>query len=87
MDTIKLILIALGLITVIFLAYFIIGIVSTLLWYLFVIGVLGGLGYGGYKLLKKGEAGQIEGKQTVSINEMENADRTLEEYKSKYLPK
>ena len=88
MDTIKIILIALGLITVVFLAYFIIGIVSTLLWYLFVIGVLGALGYGGYKLLQKGEtAPQIEGKQTVSISEMENADRTLEEYKRKYLPK
>ena len=84
MDTIKIILIALGLVTVIFLAYFIIGLVSTLLWYLF---VLGALGYGGYKLLKKGEAAQIEGKQTIAINEMENADRTLEEYKRKYLPK
>lgn len=87
MDTIKIILIAIGLLTVAFLAYFLIGIVASLLWYLFVIGVIGALGYGGYKFLKKGDAQQIEGKQTISIKEMENADRALEEYKRKYLPK
>jgi hypothetical protein len=87
MNIVKLILIALGLFTVIFLAYFLIGIVSTLLWYGFVLGVIGAIGYGGYKLYKKSDAPQIEGKQTVSISEMDKADRTLEEYKSKYLPK
>jgi hypothetical protein len=87
MNIIKFILIALGLFTFIFLAYFLIGLVSTLLWYAFVIGVLGAIGYGGYKLFKKTEAPQIEGKQPVAISEMDNADRTLEEYKSKYLPK
>ena len=87
MNIIKFILIALGLFTLVFLAYFLIGLVSTLLWYAFVVGVLGAVGYGGYKLFKKTEAPQIEGKQTVSIREMDNADRTLEEYKSKYLPK
>ena len=87
MSTIKIILIIIGLFTVGFLGYLLIGIVSSLLWYAFVIGVIGAVGYGGYKLFKKSEAPQIEGKQTVSIKEMDNADRTLEEYKRKYLPK
>jgi hypothetical protein len=87
MNIIKFILIALGLFALILFAYFLIGIISTLLWYAFVIGVLGAIGYGGYKLFKKTEAPQIEGKQPVSISELDNADRTLEEYKRKYLPK
>ena len=87
MSAIKIILIAIGLFTVIFLAYFLIGIISSVLWYLFVIAVIGAIGVGGYKLLKKADAPQLESKQTVSIKEMENADRTLEEYKRKYLPK
>ena len=87
MDTIKLILIAVGLIAVVFVGYFLIGIISSLLWYVFVIGVIGAIGVGGYKLLKKSDAPQLESKQTVSIKEMENADRALEEYKRKYLPK
>ena len=87
MNIIKFILIALGLFTLIFFAYFLIGIVSTLLWYAFVVGAIGAIGYGGYKLFKKTEAPQIEGKRPVAISEMDNADRILEEYKSKYLPK
>jgi hypothetical protein len=82
------ILILLGLLTVGFLGYFLIGIISSLLWYAFVIGVIGAVGYGGYKLFNKSkETPQIEGKQTISISEMDNADRALEEYKQKYLPK
>lgn len=87
MNIIKFILIALGLFTLVFLAYALIGIVSTLLWYAFVLGILGAIGYGGYKLFKKTEAPQIEGRRPVSISEMEGADRALEEYKRKYLPK
>ena len=87
-NIIKIILIFVGLLTVGFLGYLLIGIVSSLLWYAFVLGALGAVGYGGYKLFKKFDAPQqIEGKQTVSIKEMENADRALEEYKRKYLPK
>lgn len=88
MNIIKLILILVGLLTVGFLGYLLIGIVSSLLWYAFVVGAIGAVGYGGYKLFKKAEAvAQIEGKQTVSIKEMDNAERTLEEYRRKYLPK
>jgi hypothetical protein len=87
MDFIKLVLIILGLITLGFLGYLLVGIVSTLLWYAFVFGVIAAVGYGGYKLFKKSDAPQIEGKKSVAISEMDNAERTLEEYKQKYLPK
>jgi hypothetical protein len=87
MNIIKIILIAIGLLTVGFLGYLLIGIISSLLWYAFVLGALGAIGYGGYKLFKKFDAPQLEGKQPVSIKEMDNADRALEEYKRKYLPK
>jgi hypothetical protein len=88
MNIIKFILIALGLLTVGFLGYLLIGIISSLLWYAFVVGALGAIGYGGYKLFKKfDDAPQLEGKTPVAISEMDNADRALEEYKRKYLPK
>ena len=89
MNIIKIILIIIGLFTVGFLGYLLIGIISSLLWYAFVVGALAAVGIGGYKLFKKADAAaaQIEGKQTVSIKEMDNADRALEEYKRKYLPK
>jgi hypothetical protein len=88
MNIIKIILILVGLFTVSFLGYLLIGIISSLLWYAFVLGALAAVGVGGYKLFKKMDAAaQIEGKQTVSISEMDNADRALEEYKRKYLPK
>ena len=41
-----------------------------------------------YKLLKKeNEPAKLEDKTPAAIAEMKNADRTLEEYKRKYLPK
>jgi hypothetical protein len=88
MNIIKFILIALGLLTVGFLGFLLIGIISSLLWYAFVVGALGAIGYGGYKLFKKfDDTPQLEGKTPVAISEMDNADRALEEYKRKYLPK
>ena len=87
MNIIKIILILVGLLTVGFLGYFLIGVVFSLLWYALVIGALAAVGYGGYKLFKKSEAPQLEGKRPVAISEMDNADRALEEYKRKYLPK
>jgi 4-hydroxybenzoate polyprenyltransferase len=88
MNYIKLILIAIGLILAAMLAFSVIGIVYSALWYLFLLGVVAIGGTIGYKLLKKDDQhSQLEDKTPIVIAEMQNADRTLEEYKRKYLPK
>lgn len=87
MDIIKLILVAVGLLTVVFLGYFLVGFVFSLLWYAVILGLVGAVGYGGYRLFKKYDHPRLEGKQNVAIREIDNAERTLEEYKQKYLPK
>ncbi|MEO8073571.1 MAG: hypothetical protein ABI686_10020 [Acidobacteriota bacterium] len=85
MSWIKIILIAIGIYLAVMLGLSVIGIVYSGLWYLFWIGVLALGGVAGYKLLKKSEPKQIEGKQPIGVSELENADRALEEYKRKYL--
>ena len=88
MNWLKYILIALGLILLAMLASSVIGIIYGAFWYLLVIGVVAGGGYVGYKLLKKDRNSlKLEDKTPTAIAEMENADRALEEYKRKYLPK
>ena len=88
MNFIKIILIAIGLVLAVMLAFSVIGIVYSALWYLFLLGIVAVGGAVGYKLLVKDkESMRLEDKTPITIAEMENADRALEEYKQKYLPK
>lgn len=88
MKYVKIILIAVGLVLAAMLAFSIVGIVYSALWYLFLLGIVAIGGAVGYKLLKKdAEPARLEDKTPIAIAEMQNADRTLEEYKRKYLPK
>ncbi len=88
MNFIKIILIAIGLILAAMLVFSIGGIVYSALWYLFLLGIVVIGGAVGYKLLVKDkESPKLEDKTPITIAEMKNADRTLEEYKRKYLPK
>ncbi|HLM61582.1 MAG TPA: hypothetical protein VK308_12325 [Pyrinomonadaceae bacterium] len=88
MNIIKIILIAVVIIVAAMLAFSIVGIVYSALWYLFLLGIVAIGGAVGYKLLVKDkETPQLEGKTSVTIAEMKNADRALEEYKRKYLSK
>ncbi len=88
MNFIKIILVAIGLILAAMLAFSVIGIVYSALWYLFLLGVVAIGGAVGYKyLVKDKESIKLEDKTPIGIAEMKNADRTLEEYKRKYLPK
>jgi hypothetical protein len=88
MNIIKIILIAVGIIVAAMLAFSIVGIIYSALWYLFLLGIVAVGGAVGYKLLVKGkEKPRLEDKSTVTIAEMKNADRALEEYKRKYLSK
>jgi len=88
MNFIKIILIAIGLVLAAILAFSVIGIVYSALWYLFLLGIVAVGGAIGYKLLVKDkESMRLEDKTPITIAEMENADQALEEYKQKYLPK
>ena len=88
MNIIKIILVAVGLIIAAMLAFSLIGIVYSALWYLFLLGVVAVGGAVGYKLLvKEKQSPQLEEKIPTTIAEIKNADRALEEYKRKYLSK
>lgn len=73
----------------IWLFFGLIGFVSTILWYLFWIGLFGIGGYAGYKLFleKEKKTPQLEEGTPIGISELDNAERELEEYRRKYLPK
>lgn len=85
MNLVKIILIGIGIFIAVMLGFTLIGIISTALWYLFWIGVIAIAGTVGYKMLKKSQTAQIENKEPIAISELKNADKTLEEYKRKYL--
>jgi hypothetical protein len=85
MNTIKIVLIAIGVFLAVMLGFTLIGIVYSALWYLFWIGVIAIAGTVGYKMLKKPETAQIESKEPIVISELKNTDKALEEYKRKYL--
>ena len=66
------------------------GIIASFLWYVFWIGLIAIGGTVGYRLFLKGgdeDVPRLKEKKPTAISEMENADRTLEEYRQKYLPK
>jgi hypothetical protein len=85
MSLVKIILIAIGIFIAVMLGFTLVGIVYSALWYLFWIGIIAIAGTVGYKLLKKSETAQIENKEPIVISDLKNADKTLEEYKRKYL--
>ena len=85
MNWTKIILIAVGIFILVMLGFSLIGFIYSALWYLFWIGAIALAGTVGYKMLKKPETKQIENREPIGISEFDNADRTLEEYKRKYL--
>jgi|GEM_PF-724682 len=89
MNLIKIILITIGILAIIFIGYSLIGIISILFWVLLIAGIVGAVGYGGYKLFleKDKTKGSLEDKTPIAIADLKDADRALEEYKRKYLPK
>ncbi len=89
MNFIKIILIVIGILTLFVAGYWLIGIISAVFWLLLVAGIVGAIGYGGYKLFfeKDKAKAQIEDKTPIAIADLKDADRALEEYKRKYLPK
>lgn len=67
-----------------------IGWASVILWYAFWIGLVVIGGAVGYKLFLGGgdeDKPKLTEKKPTAISELENADRALEAYKEKYIPK
>ncbi len=90
MDTIKVILTVIGVIAVVVVGIWLIGIISALLWFGLWIGLLAAIGYGGYKLFfakEKPITQQLEEKTPIEIADIKDTDLQLEEYKRKLLPK
>ena len=87
MDTLKIILTAIGVIAIVIIGIWLIGIISAILWALLWVGLLAGIGYGGYKLFlaKNKPAARLEEKTPIAIADLKDTDRALEEYKRKYL--
>lgn len=89
MDTIKIILAVIGVIALIIIGIWLIGIVSAILWFALWVGLIAAIGFGGYKLLfgKNKTEKILEEKTPIAIADLRDTDRALEEYKRKYLPK
>jgi len=87
MDTIKIILAVIGVIAIVVIAIWLIGIISAILWFALWAGLIAAIGYGGYKLLfaKEKPTPKLEAKTPVAIADLKDTDRALEEYKRKYL--
>ncbi len=85
MSNLKIILIAIAAVLGAFLALAAIGMIITALQYLFWLTVLCLVAVGAVKLLKRPGAKRLEGKEP--INALKNAERTLEEYKRRYIAK
>lgn len=85
MNLVKVVLIAIGIFIAVMLGFTLVGIVYSALWYLFWIGIIAIAGTVGYKILKKPGVAQIENQEPIGISELKNADKSLEEYKRKYL--
>lgn len=89
MNWLKFILVCLGLIFGVWLIFALIGVIQVVLWYALILGVIGVAGYVGYRLLKPGEKPQLKAGDEAAQIEFDSgkADRTLEEYRRKYLNK
>jgi len=87
MNIIKLILAAIGLVFVGMLLLWVLGFLSSIIWYLFWIGVLGAIGYGGYKLFLKAEARALGAGPANEIGSARDYDMSWDEYERKYLSK
>lgn len=87
MNIIKIILGVLGIVFGVMLFFWLLGIVSSLLWYGFWIGLLAAVGYGGYKLFQRAEAKALGGGAASELNGVRDYDMSWEEYERKYLSK
>ena len=87
MNIIKIILAVVGIVFGVIAFFWLLGIISSLLWYGFWIGLLAAVGYGGYKLFQRSEAKTLGGGSASELNGVRDYDMSWEEYERKYLSK
>jgi len=87
MNIIKLILAVIGIFLAGMVVLWLLGFLSSILWYLFWIGILGGLAYGGYRLFKKAEAKALGSDPHTGIGRGADIPMSWDEYDKKYLHK
>jgi len=87
MNIIKLILAVIGIFLAGMVVLWVLGFLSSILWYLFWIGILGGLAYGGYRLFKKVEAKALGSDPHTGLGRGTEIPMSWDEYDKKYLHK
>ena len=87
MNIIKIILALLGIFFGVMLLFWVIGLVSTLLWYGVVIGLLAAVGYGGYKMFRKAEDKYVGAGSAAGQIDARDYNMSWEDYERKYLNK
>lgn len=87
MNIIKLILGAIGLIFVGMLLLWVLGFLSSILWYVFWIGLIGAVGYGGYRLFRKIENKALGSEARAGLESPADINMSWDEYDKKYLHK
>ncbi len=87
MNIIKFILGAIGLIFVGMLLLWVLGFLSSILWYVFWIGVVAAIGYGGYRLFRKIENKALGSDPRVGLGSGVDINMSWDEYERKYLRK
>lgn len=86
MNIIKIILAAIGLVFVGMALLWVLGFLSSIIWYAFWIGLLGAVGYGGYKLFLKAEAKALRSDPHAGLGGAD-INMSWDEYDRKYLRK
>ena len=87
MNIIKFILGAIGLIFVGMLLLWVLGFLSSILWYAFWIGLIGAVAYGGYRLFLKTESKALGSDPRAGLGGGMDINMSWDEYDKKYLHK
>ncbi len=87
MNIIKFILGAIGLIFVGMLLLWVLGFLSSILWYVFWIGLIAAVGYGGYRLFRKIENKALGAEPRAGLGSPADINMSWDEYDKKYLHK
>ncbi|HJS51357.1 MAG TPA: hypothetical protein VJ781_05615 [Pyrinomonadaceae bacterium] len=87
MNILKILLAIVGIVLGIYLFFWILGIVSSLLWYGVMIAIVGAVGYGGYRLFRKAEDKYVGPGTARDSLDSRDYDMSWDEYERKYLHK